>query len=741
MHHYAMKPILTFLIFAILGLTSARATHITGGEITYTYIAEDNYTITLKIYRDCGPDNTNGTGFDAPAHIGIYVDSQLYDSADAQFLTTSVTEVPANISNPCLITPPQVCIEECIYTVDFYLPQNATGYDLVYVRCCRSPAIVNLSSPQSQGMTCNTHIPGTNEITGTNSSAVFTNLPPTLLCTNNPFVMDHSATDADGDSLAYEFCWPLLGADEVTPYPDPFPTFEPANVLWQTPYVTDDPIAGAPPFQIDPVTGIFSGTPTISGKWVYAICVSEYRDGELINVVKRDYMVQILICEQVVTAAITSPQPCQGLTISFDNNSINANDYQWDFGVPNSVLDVSLEPEPVFIYPDTGVYTITLIAQPGAPCADTLITELYVNELLEANLILENSSCENGEMHFNFLLQGNYSNEANIFWDYPNGSVPSTSNLENPPAFSISSVGNNQQVTVMLDDHGCEIELNELIDVPQMPHVDIIPPTDPCLGLTVSFNSNITGATNQTWDFGIAGNSDISHEEDPTFTYSNFGTYDVMLTAGNEAGCIDSETLQWSVFDPNPLVMDFEIYEPIPCSGDSSVDFLFTGSGATSITWITGDGANGQSDLFQYTYNEQGNYSGQLIIENSICDAIETALFDINYNIDVPLLDIKMPNVITPNNDNKNNFFRPFEQDEAYHLLANTDIFDYIDEYSLKIYDRWGKLIFENNGSESWNGTYESTPVSEGVYFYIVKYREICSGKSVDQAGHVTVMK
>jgi len=736
-----MKTFTTLLLFAVVGLTTARATHITGGEITYTYSTGDIYEITLKIYRDCGPDNALGTGFDEPAHIGIYAEGALYTTLDADLFSATISLVPANISNPCLVTPPDVCIEECIYTAEVQLEPSITGYDLVYVRCCRSPAIVNLLTPEAQGMTCNTHIPGTAELSGHNSSAVFTNLPPTLLCTSFPFAMDHSATDEDGDSLVYEMCMPLLGADEFTPYPDPYPTYEPIDVVWQDPYTFSNPIAGAPPFQINSQTGWFTGTPTTSGRWVYAVCVSEYRDGALINVVKRDYMVQILICEQVVTAAITSPQPCQGLTINFNNNSQNANNYAWDFGIENSDTDVSTEAEPIFTYPNPGEYTLTLIAQPGAPCADTLTTQLAVNELLEATMTLENSTCSNGAMQFNYILDGNYSSSASILWDFPIGSIPGSSTSENPLAFSTSNTGNNQPVEVTVEDFGCEIELTQTIDVPQMPEVTIIPPIDPCVGTTVNFNSTITGATSQTWDFGVAGNADTSDEEDPTYTYANYGTYTVVLTAENDEGCTDSETLEWAVFDPNPLVMDFGVFEPLPCSGDSNVVFVFTGTGATSITWITGDGVTGSGDSFNYVYDAQGNYTGQLIIENDLCDAVETASFDVFYSIDVPLLDIRMPNVITPNNDNKNTFFRPFEKNEAANLTANSDIFDYIDEYSLQVYNRWGKLIFENNGSEAWNGTYDSTPVAEGVYYYIVKFREICSGKKVDQAGHVTVMK
>lgn len=741
LHHYGMKTIIFILLFLLLGWNVGNATHITGGEITYTYTSGDVYLITLKIYRDCGPDNTNSTGFDDPAHIGIYEDNLWYDTADAQLFSATVSEVPANISNPCLITPPQVCIEECIYTAEIFLPQNTTGYDLVYVRCCRSPAIINLVSPQSQGMTCNTHIPGTTETTGTNNSAVFTNLPPTLLCTNEFFSMDHSAIDPDGDSLSYEFCWPLLGADDIEPYPNPTPTYNPVNVVWQNPYTTYNPIAGAPAFEIDPETGWFTGTPNTSGKWVYAICVSEFRNGALINVVKRDYMVQILMCEQVVTAAITSPEPCQGLTISFDNNSINANAYAWDFGVENVVSDTSFSIAPEFTYPDTGMYVLTLIAQPGAPCADTLVTQLYVNELLQADVILETSECFNGAMHFDYMMAGNYSNEAEIFWDYPNGANPSSSSQENPTAFQISAVGNNLPVVITLDDHGCELSITEFITVPQMPQVNIIPPADPCVGLTISIDANISGATIQTWDFGVPGMFDVSNEEDPTYTFSNYGTYNVVLTAENEAGCTDSDELPWAVFDPNPLVMSYEIHEPFPCTGDSSVLFIFTGSGATSITWITGDGTIAEGNTFAYMYDDQGQYSAQLIIENALCDAMEMANMDVTYDIHVPMLDIEMPNVITPNADSKNSYFRPFEPNEQMDFAVGTDIFNYIDQYVLQVYDRWGTLIFENNGNESWDGTFDSTPVSEGVYYYIVKYHEICTGKSVDKAGHVTVMK
>ena len=56
------------MIFFLL-FNKASATHIVGGEIYYTCLGNNDYKITLKLYRDC----FNGQApFDAPAYIGIY---------------------------------------------------------------------------------------------------------------------------------------------------------------------------------------------------------------------------------------------------------------------------------------------------------------------------------------------------------------------------------------------------------------------------------------------------------------------------------------------------------------------------------------------------------------------------------------------------------------------------------------------------------------------------------------------
>jgi gliding motility-associated-like protein len=68
------------------------------------------------------------------------------------------------------------------------------------------------------------------------------------------------------------------------------------------------------------------------------------------------------------------------------------------------------------------------------------------------------------------------------------------------------------------------------------------------------------------------------------------------------------------------------------------------------------------------------------------------------------------PNVITTNLDQTNEFF----------IVKNLEDFD---EVSLLVVNRWGNVVYENNSYKNeWSGLDQSgKPLSEGVYFYVIK--------------------
>ncbi len=376
-----------FLIFLLVILSlKSFATHIVGGEVYYDCLGGNNYKITLKLYRDC----FNGIPpFDNPASVfifnsaGIFIDSLEIPAPSSVFL-------PFPLTHPCLVPPTNICVEEAIYEVIVNLPPLAGGYNLSYQRCCRNGTILNLILPGNVGSTYMAHIPDP-AIAVCNSSPRYNNFPPIFLCAGVPLNFDHSATDLDSDSLYYELCDAFTGLDPSCPIlgaaallnggacptiasPPPYPL-----VPWLAPYSGTNPMSSSPMIAVNPTTGMLTGTPNMVGQWVVAVCVSEFRNGILIDVNKRDFQFNVVECG-IPVASIPILQPfCFGSPSNFSQNSINAITYHWDFGDTLTSIDTSNIQSPTWTYTNTGTFNLTLIVNPGTPCTDTANLLVTVN--------------------------------------------------------------------------------------------------------------------------------------------------------------------------------------------------------------------------------------------------------------------------------------------------------------------------------------------------------------------------
>jgi gliding motility-associated-like protein len=105
--------------------------------------------------------------------------------------------------------------------------------------------------------------------------------------------------------------------------------------------------------------------------------------------------------------------------------------------------------------------------------------------------------------------------------------------------------------------------------------------------------------------------------------------------------------------------------------------------------------------------------SGSLVsVSNSRCVNSESAIF--------------VPDAFTPNNDQENDVFRPKGS--------------YVLDYSIKIYNRWGELVFESNDRQRpWNGQYNGEPAPQGVYQYVIRV-EGTEG-IISKSGSVTLIR
>lgn len=722
-----LRRILIVLITLFLLPQGAKATHIVGGEIYYDCLGNNDYQITLKVYRDC----INGIPpFDDPASIGVFDGVTGVLIQNLMVNAPSIVPITSTISVPCYApSPGTVCEEEATYVTTTNLPPNANGYLLVYQRCCRNNTIVNLVNPGNQGSSVTTYIPPPS-LAICNSSARFNYYPPIYLCQGLPFIFDHSATDPDGDSLVYELCAPNDGASAASPMPQP-PNNPPyVAVTYQAPYNANNQMASNPAMVINQNSGIITGTPTLMGCWVVAVCCREYRNGQLINVNMRDFQFNVVMCNPIpVTGQIsaninTQVLNCTGLTIHFSESSVNASNYYWNFGDPASTTDTSNLQSPTYTYPANGTYTVTLIANPGSVCADTDTVHLTVTLPPQVTVAQPAPQCITGN-NFNFQAVGVWGPSATLSWNFGPHANQSTSNVVDPQGISFDSAG-VYPVTVTVTENGCSDSYTVNVTVYQLPEASFAAaPIAGCVPLTVQFSDLSTAATQlyYTWYFG---DGDTSNLANPVHTYMAVGIYDVMLIVHTTSGCIGVDTLSVpgmvKVY-PKPVAgfslsdTTFSIFNPYIAATDLSQN-------GDSCVLDFGDGYRVNDCNADHIYWNYGSYTVMQVVFNQY-GCSDTAYIPVEV---LPEYRFFIPNTFTPNGDGLNDIFMPAAFGcENYHFM---------------IFDRWGMLLFETYDTmQGWDGRFKGEKCQEDVYVWKIEFTNAVSRGYEQYIGHVNLVR
>ena len=562
-----MKKIFSAAILFLFAF-SASAKHIVGGFISYTYVAgsTSTYHITLKVYRDC----TTQTPFDGlPLSDGTIITPRVfvYDNSGAQvdvieFQAPTVTVINPPIDNPCLTNTSGACVEEGVYQATYVLPSATEGFTLAYVRCCRNNSINNLILPGEQGGTYSAYIPPT--ATFHNNSPVFNQFPPIFICVNAPLRFDHSATDVDGDLLVYSLCSPKTGASQTDPSPTSPPGPPYSDVNWESGYSEINPL-GNNSLAIDGNTGYLTGTPNTQGQFVVGICVSEYRNGNLISTYLRDFQFNVTQCNIPVadipssdinptTGVGTYAINCSNLHVQFKNTSYNPPpsnvpiDYSWDFGVNGITTDVSNQPVPFYDYPDTGTYFVTLIATKGSgpnACIDTTYAFVYIYPTHHSDFSATNF-CVGVNTNFTDQSISTVGNVNFWNWDFGDGSNSTQPN----PSHQFTTQGTFPVTLIGGNDLGCRDTITKNITIQQSLFVTAGPDTSVCISganFRDSVQLNASGATSYQWTPSFNLNSGIV--QNPIARPTLNTTY--VVTGTDASGCFGFDSVTVFVFDPN----------------------------------------------------------------------------------------------------------------------------------------------------------------------------------------------
>ncbi|MEP6794508.1 MAG: gliding motility-associated C-terminal domain-containing protein [Saprospiraceae bacterium] len=404
----------TYLRLAILFCSSfllfsqdLKATHIVGGDMTYRCLGNNIYEIKLTMRRDCFQGAANAQ-FDDPASIGIYdgishqllVDLLGFPGGELRINFNADDTLNEFLHSDCSVVSGDVCVHTTMYIKNIVLPYRASGYTLAYQRCCRNGTLNNIVDPLNTGMTVVAELSATAQLE-CNSSPQFLAYPSIYVCVNKDIDFDAHAVDFEHDSLVYSLCTPYAGGDiqHNKPQPPPQPPYD--LIAWKPPYNLANLLGGGP-LKIDPKTGHLSGKPNAVGQYIVGYCVTAYKRGTNIitGVTRRDFQYNVRMCRDVPVANFSAPSlDCSNdnLTITFDNQSILADDYLWIFDYDHkSTSDTSTEFEPSYTFPHEGFFNVALIVRDsGMFCHDTIIHQVGVfNTQINADFTYDVSSCD-----------------------------------------------------------------------------------------------------------------------------------------------------------------------------------------------------------------------------------------------------------------------------------------------------------------------------------------------------------
>jgi gliding motility-associated-like protein len=291
-----MKTLYQLLLMVIVLVctqpNTAKASHVSGGDISYQCLGNDDFLVTLNLFRDCSGITLGTTA------------TMTFSSTCGQNFTQVLNIVPDPITGNNQTNISQLCAADSLNSTCFngnlpgmekytyqgivtMTPQCDT-WTMSWGVCCRNTTVnVNGQPAPYFEATMNSQ---TNPC---NNSPAFTAQPIPYVCINQPVSYNYGVVETDGHVLQYS----LVSARSAALTP----------VTYNGGYTAALPIPG---IAINAVSGLLTFTPTVLGNFIVVVQVDEYdAGGNLLGTTMRDIQFVVQNCTNIVP-----DPPANGLT-------------------------------------------------------------------------------------------------------------------------------------------------------------------------------------------------------------------------------------------------------------------------------------------------------------------------------------------------------------------------------------------------------------------------------------------
>jgi gliding motility-associated-like protein len=254
----------------------------------------------------------------------------------------------------------------------------------------------------------------------------------------------------------------------------------------------------------------------------------------------------------VPTASFTYTGQCEGL-FSFTNTTTISNNgqgtYVWNFG-DNTTSTLT---NPTHTYQTPGTYTVTLTVITDNGCDDQFSQQIQVYPIPTSSFIVSDN-CFGNPTSFINTTPPELGYNIEYLWLFGNN----ISSQDQSPLYTYPNYGTyNVSLVTTIQGTNCRDTITDVVNIRQNPISNFITQNS-CQGVQTQFlnNSQVPSwsISNQyLWSFDEFGSTSLL--QNPTYTYSSDGTYNVtllVLSTDGSLSCSSSITNPVTIY-PNPI--------------------------------------------------------------------------------------------------------------------------------------------------------------------------------------------
>lgn len=264
---------------------------------------------------------------------------------------------------------------------------------------------------------------------------------------------------------------------------------------------------------------------------------------------------------------LTSQLNCLNTFVVFQDSSINATGWSWNFG--DGYTDTVQNPS--HLYQDTGSYIVSLITTDSLGCTSyyTYPDPIVVNPAPIAQGTTANTG---GCQPYTALFSNSSTGATSYVWHFGDGD----SSTVDAPVHVYNNWGTFNVIVVAINQFGCTDTFSAAtVIVDQTPVADFT--VDSTNGCSASVFNLINASTNlsnpaYSWSIGTV----TSTQQNPNVTLINPGFYDVSLIVVNDNGCSDT------ILKPNFI----EVYDTVPPPVAALLSVSVNSNTSVEIKWL-----------------------------------------------------------------------------------------------------------------------------------------------------------